>query len=327
MVGLPTAKLLVVLATDGEARTGKSGGLRFGGNADVFKLLPETTPFEQLNVGRNLLRQRGRPDFQRYDCILNLVSDPDQHPHVLEGLRKLLRGYRGRVINRPDAVLRTTRDQVAKRLAGIDGLRVPLTIRLPNPRPGAAMAAVARSGLCFPLIVRLAGTHTGKSVSLAADAGELEAACGQAGDYILTEFVDFRSADGLFRKYRLWSFGRRTIFRHLAIADRWNIHIKLGNQFMFDRPDLIKEEVELMRRPEGDFDEKVHAVFDTVRQRLGLDFFGMDFAFDPQGRMVLFEANATMSYFPLVVHPRFSFRQRLHAPAAAAFTATLFPQA
>ena len=35
--------------------------------------------------------------------------------------------------------------------------------------------------------------------------------------------------------------------------------------------------------------------------------------------MVLFEANATMNFFPLVVDPRFAFREKLQAPAQQAF--------
>ena len=212
-VGGRTSPLLIILGSDGEAAAKpQGGGYRVSGNGDVYKLLPEAFAFDQLNLSKQFLRDQGRPDPARYDCVLNLVTDPDQHPRTLETMRKLLRGFKGRVINRPEAVQRSTRDQVAKRLAGIEGLRVPRVLRLHNPKPGAAAAAAERAGLAFPLIVRRAGTHTGDIIGLVDKSEALDAACGERGDFILTEFVDFRSEDGLYRKYRLWSYRRPDAF-------------------------------------------------------------------------------------------------------------------
>ncbi len=320
-----TAPLLIVHGSDADPAAKQQGGFRVGGNSDVYKLLPETLAFEQANLGKQFLQRQGRPDMARFERVLNLVTDPDQNPRTLETLRKLLRGYRGQVINRPEAVLRTTRDQVAKRLAGIPGLRVPKVIRLSNPKPSAASAAAQRAGMTYPLIARLAGTHTGKIIGLVETPAELDAACVAPGQFILIEFVDFRSDDGLYRKCRLWSFGRKTIFRHMLITDNWNVHVSERTRFMVDRPELIEEEQRLLERPEGAFPGTVHAVFDAARDRLGLDFFGMDFGIDAQGQVVLFEANATMSFFPLVAHPRFAYLEKILTPAQGAFRAMLLP--
>ena len=320
-------RLLGFVGADEGTKVDSSGRYRVAGSSDVFKLIPDRVKYDRVNLRWQVLRQNMRPDLSRYDCVLNLVTDPDQQPRTLEAVRKLLRGYRGRVINRPDAVLRTTRDLVAKRLAGIPGLRVPKVLRMRNPKPGAASEAAGRIGLRFPLIVRLAGTHTGRIIGLVHKASGLDAACAGRGDFILTEFVDYRSADGLFRKYRIWAFGKLSIFRHMAVTDEWNVHIGGGNRFMLDRPALIEEEGRLMAKTEGDFPAAVHATFAAIRDRLGLNFFGLDFAIDGDGQMVLFEANATMNFFPLVVDPRFAYRQQLYAPAQAAFLRMLGAEA
>jgi hypothetical protein len=326
--GKPPARLLVVVGSDRQPRESAAGRARLDGISDVSRLIPVGIASQQLNLSkqlaasRHMLKQHA-PDLSRYECVLNLVTDPDQHPRTLEVLGKLLRRYRGRVINRPEAVLRSTRDQVAKRLAGIDGLRVPRILRLRNPKPGAAPAAVARGGLAFPLIVRHAGTHTGKIVDLVGDAAQLDSACAAPGTYILIEYVDFRSEDGLYRKHRLWSFGGTSIFRHLIISDDWNVHVSERTRFMLARDDLIAEEAGLLARPDGAFPPLVHAVFDAVKNRLGLDFFGMDFAIGGDGRVILFEANATMNFFPLEPHLKFSHLGQIHGPAQQAFTAML----
>lgn len=324
-IGKRSAPLLAIVGGDGKAvASQKRAGYRLGGNSDVFQLIPETVPFDQLNMSEQFLRAQGRPAPGQYECVLNLVTDPDQHPQTLQRLRKLLRGYRGRIINRPEAVLRTTRDLVAKRLSGIDGLLVPQVLRLRNPRPGAASLAAERANLAFPLIVRLAGTHTGKSVRLAANPEEVEAACSGPGDYIVTEFVDYRSPDGLFRKYRFWSFAGATIFKHAIISDQWSIHNADRNRIMHARRDLIEEEMRLMTQMEGVFPPPVHAVFNAVRARLGLDFFGMDFGLHRDGQVILFEANATMS-FAMNFEPPFKYLEAVNTPARQAFSHMLFP--
>src|SRR5688572_21580167 len=138
-----TPALLIVLGHDDNAAAKTAGGFRVRGSSDVYKLLPQGFPFDQVNLSRQFLKQRPR-DISQYQCVLNLVTDPDQHPRTLDALKKLLHGYRGRVINPPAAVLQSTRDQVAKRLAGTPGLRVPRVIRLRPGKPQAAVEAIAR---------------------------------------------------------------------------------------------------------------------------------------------------------------------------------------
>lgn len=322
-IGARTAPLLIVLGSDAGPAAKEQGGYRVSGSSDIYKLLPESMPFEQVNLSKQFLRQRALPNLARYDQVLNLITDPDQHRQSLETLRKLLRGYRGQVINRPEAILRSTRDLVAKRLAGIDGLRVPGAVRLRNARPGAALAAAERAGIAFPAILRRAGTHGGNIVGRVDSLDELRSGLSDPGDYLLTEFVDFRSADGLYRKYRLWSFGGKAVLRHMLISDNWNVHVRERARFMAERPQLIDEEIRALGRSEGALPEAIHALFRAVQERMGLDFFGMDFGIDGEGRAVLFEANATMSFFPLVAHPRFAYLERILAPARAAFEAML----
>ena len=56
-----------------------------------------------------------------------------------------------------------------------------------------------------------------------------------------------------------------------------------------------------------------------VRRKMVLDFFGMDFGVTADGRVVLFEANATMSFFPFSSDPQYDYLRRSFAPAQAAF--------
>jgi glutathione synthase/RimK-type ligase-like ATP-grasp enzyme len=250
---------------------------------------------------------------------LNLITEAEKNSKVLENLRKLLRGLPGKIINPPEAVLRSTRDQVARRLAGISGLIVPRAIRLRKGKPGLAIQAIEQAGLSLPIILRQVGTHTGKIVGLFDRVDQIQAELGSDDEHIATEFVDFRSSDGLYRKFRVFCIGRQIVFRHLLISDDWNVHGKDRGRFMADRPDLIDEERAMFGTPEGAFSPKIRQVISAVRERIALDFFGMDFGIAPDGRVLLFEANATMNFFSPLPGPQFNYLRACIAPAQLAF--------
>jgi len=324
------ARVLIVTGGDRIYRSATPGRVGILGVSDVDGLLPKDMPTRRLDLTMDLepmlmmLKQQGSGgNLSAFHCVLNLVSEADRSPNTLEALRLLLRGYSGRVINRPEAVLRTSRHEVAEVLRGIPGLLVPRVLRFRGGDPDAAVGAVTGAGLNFPLIVRHTATHRGKTMTLVEDEVQFRTAVAEDREYFAIEFVDYSGGDKLFRKYRMWSFGGRQVFRHLAITTHWNVHVTDANAFMIDRPELIEEEVRLMERAEGDFPNQVHAIVSEIGERLGLDCFGVDFGFHPDGRMVLFEANAAMSFFPLVVDPRFQFREKLLAPAQQAFTSML----
>jgi hypothetical protein len=329
-LGAKPPRVLVVIGGDHIYKSSASGRGKIMGISDVDGLLPETVPTRRINLSLDLepmlmmLKQQGSGgDLSAFDCVLNLVSEPDRSPKTLEAIGLLLRGFRGLVINRPEAVLGTTREQVANALCGIPGLVVPRILRFRGGDPDAAVEAVTGAGLNFPLIVRHPATHRGRTMVLVEDEVQFRDAVNDEREYFAIEFVDYRVADGLFHKYRIWSFGGRQVFRHLAVTSHWNVHIAEGNAFMADRADLIAEEVRLMERPEGAFADEVHAIVAAIGERLRLDCFGIDFGFHADGRMVLFEANASMTFFPLVTHPTHEYRAKLLAPAQAAFAAML----
>lgn len=311
--------LLLIVGTDADTLVQSGNGYRISGNSDIFRLIPPNIRFDQLNLTRQFRKAHDRVVPGHYPVVLNLVTDPDQHPRTLERVRKLMRGYRGRLINRPEAVLRTTRDQVAKRLATIPNLRAPRTVRLKVQGPHSPPKLMGGTSLSYPAILRQAGTHGGKIIGRVETASEATALLDKAGEYILTEFVDFRSPDGLYRKYRVFFIGQRRIFRHLIGAEDWNIHAKERFAFMATHPGLIAEERDMLESPDGNFPPEVAATLDAVRQHMGLDFFGVDFGLAPDGQVVLFEANATMNFFPVRDEPPFEHIKGVLSPASLAF--------
>ena len=194
------ASLLVVVGADLDRVVNGEGRRQIGGATDLWRLLRDDDAFDELHLTKSFMRQGKRPDLSPYTTVLNLITDPDQNRQVLDILARLLRGFRGRVINPPEAILRTSRDRTAARLTGIDGLRVPRTLRLRGGKPAVVASTIEREKVQFPVILRLAGTHMGNIVGLIGTLDELQAALVPGGDHIITEFVDFQSPDGFYRK-------------------------------------------------------------------------------------------------------------------------------
>jgi hypothetical protein len=318
--GAGNTELLLIVGADRDGQvTARDGKIQLAGSSDLHLMIPRTTPRHRLHVTPQMLRHRRRPELIQYGCLLNLITEPEHNEKVLETLRKLLRETRGKIINRPEAVVGSTRDQVAKRLAGISGLVVPKAIRLPGSKPHLLGPAIEQKGLQFPIILRRAGMHTGRTMMLVEDSTGLPDTMEGEGDLIATEFVDFRSTDGLYRKYRAFFIGSQIIFRHMLVSDNWNVHAADRRRFMAERQHLLDEEEQLFGKTEGSFPETVCRALQSVRDRMDLDYFGMDFAILPNGDVVLFEANATMNFFPFLSDPKFAYVEACLAPAQRAF--------
>jgi hypothetical protein len=314
-------KLLFILADEHETKASAHlGALRrtMMTGSDLRELI-NPGAYKMLVVSRYNLREISQLSLAPFDMIANVVTEPVRHREILENVRKVLRTTRGRVLNPPDAVLGTTRERVARTLAGIDNLIAPATVRIAAGTPPAAAAQLLDSaGLRGPIILRHPGTHLGKSMALfdsieaAADALEPQ------HEHIATQFVDFRSPDGLYRKYRVFFIGREIVLRHMLVSDHWNVHGADRKRFMAPRAEIVAQERALFETDDP-FPQNVCQVLHDVRARMPLDYFGMDFAIREDGTVALFEANISMSFFPFAADPQFEHCQKAFEPAQNAF--------
>lgn len=291
------------------------------GSTDAYRLadLP-TASFSTLLFPRNYFRQRIRHNLGNYDLLLNLVTDADQNPTILGIIERAVRGGQSPVLNAPGAVASSTRASVAARLHGIDGLVIPRVCRLGVVNRKTIETLLANGTLRLPCILRKAGSHGGAIIALLSTADDLGRLPDGLRQCTLTEYVDFRSADGLYRKYRTFNFGGESIFRHLLISDSWNIHARDRERFMMQRPELLTESQAMYQFGIRSLPEVTRTTLDAIHWRLGLDFYGVDFGILQDRRMVLFEANATMNFFPISTDPRLAEMRKCVPPARRAFT-------
>jgi hypothetical protein len=232
-----------------------------------------------------------------YDVVFNAIGDADETGPTAASVAAFLKTCSKPVFNHPGRVERTRRDLAPALFGGVADLVVPKVARIDAATLAeAGLAAAARcAGLTLPMLVRPIGSHGGENLSfLAQDASEDEvnAAAQLRCDHYVTAFHDFRSADGLYRKYRMIFVDRRAYPYHLAIGNDWMVHYETSGTAQ--HPERIGEERHFLENPSSILGERGMEVIRAVGERLDLDFCGADFSLLEDGRVLLFEANATM---------------------------------
>jgi aromatic-L-amino-acid decarboxylase len=255
--------------------------------------------------------------------VFNGIGDPDIATEALLAAVTLLASTSMPILNPPSAVLHTGRCDNARRLEGVAGLITPATavfssLVLAGPD---GTAALARSGLTFPILLRAPGFHMGQHfVRVEGTEGLAPAVTSFPGggrpetEVLAIEYLDASRLNGCTRKYRVMTVGRRLYPLHLAISKHWKIHYFSAD--MADRPEHRAEEAMFLADMEGTLGSKVIATLERVQAALGLDYGGIDFSINKDGAVLLFEANATMVVEQPGPDPRWDYRrtavERIH---------------
>ncbi|MGA7807219.1 tetratricopeptide repeat protein, partial [Bradyrhizobium sp.] len=265
----------------------------FGGNTPIQFLFGDAT-YDIDTLALFGPREPEIASLGEIDVVVNLISDADEAAAMLAPAARLADKLGKPVVNAPGSILRTTRDAVAELLSDIPGCRVPRILRLDAGADVSAAALAARLPFALPALARPAGTHGGddfeKIESLDALAGFL--ARRPEDDHYVIEYVDYASGDGHFRKYRFIFVGEEILPYHLAIGGDWKVHHVSTD--MSNQPWMQQEEAAFLSNPAIIFNAAQYQALRAVRERFGLDYFGIDCGLDRRGDLVVFEVNASM---------------------------------
>lgn len=225
--------------------------------------------------------------------MVNNIADADTSQKSLRMLEKMVVDTGSACFNHPTAILGSTRDAVAAKLAHIPGVQMPRTMRLRLQDPGDLEAAIRDAGLAFPVILRVAGVHGGSTTVRIDGADAIHASLRDVPwggrDLYLTEYVPYQDEDGHHRKMRLVVVGREVLLRHLVVASHWHVHVDAREASSLDEEARAIEGFDTTLLPQ--VRERALAIADA----LDLDYFGIDCNLRPDGRLLVFEANAAMA--------------------------------
>jgi hypothetical protein len=243
--------------------------------------------------------------------IFNAIGDADLCRRALAAAVSLTAHSAAPVINPPSAVLGTGRLGNASRLGALADVVSPRMAMFARGTlaAGAAPALLARAGLGFPLLLRSPGFHTGRHFRKVERAEELAAAVAVLpGDELLAiQYLDARGADEYARKYRVMMVGGEMFPLHMAASRDWKVHYFTAD--MADRPEHRAEEAAFLADMGSVLGPRALGALARIRDRLGLDYAGVDFALGANGEVLLFEANATMVVNPPDPDERWAYRR------------------
>jgi glutathione synthase/RimK-type ligase-like ATP-grasp enzyme len=260
-----------------------------------------------------------------HDVAFNGIGDADESVEALRVAQMLLARSPARCINHPQRVAATARDANAARLRGLPGVRVPRIARVRASDLAADRAAVP--GLAYPLLVRSPGYHNGRHFVRVDRREELRERIRELpGDELYAiEFADVRCADGLVRKYRVMIVDGELYPLHLAVARQWKVHYATADMTEVDAH--RREDERFLTQMPAVLGQRAIAALESVRDALGLDYGGIDFAIDGAGDVVVFEANASMIVPVVPDDTRFAYRNAPVRRIRDAVTAMLLRKA
>jgi tetratricopeptide (TPR) repeat protein len=249
-------------------------------------------------AARNRIPQ---PDFviNNYTNGEVLVSEGN-----LAAVKELVESFGVPVVNHPAKAVPTVRDMVARLVADLPGVRVPRITRF--RAVGKAPEEMIRdieSEYDYPLITRTLAFQHGDGMN---KVDNREALLGllstsdRPEQFFVSEFVDSRGKNESHRKIRAAVVKDEIVLVRVDYDTFWNVHGRKSEErvpFYLERPYLLEQEKRICHDPETELGRPAMKALRALRERIPLDVLGIDFEVDPDGRVVFYEANATMNLF------------------------------
>jgi hypothetical protein len=263
-----------------------------------------------------------------HDIAIVIASDSEDCRDALRKIDAVASRWPRPLLNLPARIGNLDRDKLYHVLAGIEGLAIPSTLRATRAqlseaaRSAGALADIARE-LVFPLIVRPRGSHAGLGLAKIDDASGLQRYldASEAQQFFVARFIDYASADGLFRKYRVVFVDGKPHACHMAIAERWDIwYLNAG---MTGDAAKRLEEATFMSTFDIGFGRRHRTALAAMAARVGLDYFIVDCAETKDGALLIFEADNTAVVHNMDAPDIFPYKPPQMRKIFAAFVAML----
>ncbi|PRC91499.1 ATP-grasp domain-containing protein [Solimicrobium silvestre] len=237
-----------------------------------------------------------------HDVLIVAIGESDRNQPLLSYLDTTLNQWPRPVINQPCRISQLSRDAACAQLMNSTDIVMPPAMRITRdaleqccrPEEFACTLTSQLNGVDYPIIIRPIDSHAGlglnKIESLSALTGYLVDA--PENIFFVSPFIDYRSADGLFRKYRLILINGVAYACHMAISSRWMVHYL--NADMLENAGHRAEEAQFMENFNTDFAVRHASAIQAIYTQLGLDYVGIDCAETPDGKLLIFEVDSNM---------------------------------
>ena len=267
-------------------------------------------------------------DVPEHDVLFVGIADSDDKRALLDALDSALQGWAKPVLNRPRYLRHTGRDMASSVLAGIEHLRMPPTVRVTRAQLEALVAGkIPLSELIaatdFPLILRPLGSQAGVDLQRIAGLEDVARYLSQVAgpDFFMAPFIDYSDATGFFKKIRIALIAGQPFVCHMAISTQWMVHYV--NAGMYQEAWKRSEEARFMQAFDA-FVSKHHPAFESIAERMQLDYLVMDCAETRDGDLLLFEIDHGGVVHAMDLESLFPYKNAHIQKAQKAFSELLY---
>ncbi|MHB8461087.1 MAG: tetratricopeptide repeat protein [Vulcanimicrobiaceae bacterium] len=253
------------------------------------------------------------PPLPTADLVFCAIGESDASTPLLHQADALVAQLGIPCINRPQRILQTSRTGILESLSSCAELALAPTRRCSREELVEEVRAHDDT-----LLIRPVDSHAGLGLErfAAGDERDHEVRAYMeripADFYYVAPFIDYKNADGYYRKYRIICVDGVPFPFHLAISDKWMIHYY--NAPMRDHFWMREEEQRFLADLPGTMGTVACDALRAIATRTDLEYVGVDCSILPDGRLLVFEADPAMIVHHLGADGVFGY----HVPYARA---------
>ncbi|WP_261844003.1 ATP-grasp domain-containing protein [Aliamphritea ceti] len=235
-----------------------------------------------------------------HDIAIVALSELDRNLATLDYINSWADLWPRPLLNLPAPISVLGRDLICHQLQNQQHIDMPITIRV--SREELSKVAAGNPPLDelivdgdMPVIIRPVDSHAGQGLEKLDKPEALLDYLQRYADpeFFVSRYVDYRSNDGQFRKYRVVMIDGQPELAHMAVSDHWMVHY--GNAGMEQSAAKRFEEAGAMGNFRQGFAKRHEAAIRTLHETVGLDYFGMDCSETLDGKLLIFEVGASLN--------------------------------
>ena len=231
-------------------------------------------------------------EIPEHDLAFVAVCESEQNQNLLQHLSEIVKFWAKPFVNEPLRIAQLSRNRVSRCLASAAGVAVSDAMRISRSQLRELGSPSDSPTSPFPVIVRPLDSHAGHGLAKIDDCNELECYLSEENslEFFVAPFIDYRSEDGMYRKYRIAIIDGQPFAAHMAISRHWMVHYL--NADMLNSESNRQTEAEFMRSFDHEFGLKHQKAFASIDQKIGLNYYSIDCAETRDGKLLVFELDS-----------------------------------
>lgn len=229
-----------------------------------------------------------------YDLVFTAIEESEFSAPGIAMASAFITSQKRPSINDPARLAGIGRCALARTLERVEGCSVPSWVRRSRASLGDLQEnASTIAGIPFPLLVRPIDTFRGIGMEKLDSASEVPEYVARHDEayFHVSPFVEYRSPDGYYRKYRVVLIDGVPYPYHLAISQRWMVHYFSSD--MAEHEWMREEERRFLADPVTAF-PRWNTVFGEIASAIGLDYCALDCTVLGDGSVLVFECGSAM---------------------------------